>query len=255
MVDGNTTMADGSTLDMKAFFPPGIDRDLNSLNFHLGNDIDNYVFTVENNSQFPKRASLLSLYDGGSVQGRLLGEIRKPIEMTERYEEIWIAVRNLITQRMTTVIMTRHTCLGLTFFRFKMHIGYGIETFEWRHSKGSEVHSIQPHPHADGYKLVRMRRCGPGGGLGGGRAERQHGEASDGKEIVAVWATMTRLGKKKPPFNFQLCGSGATDEMGGEFQPVALLTALKMYSTYNAYMTVPVPKKRRAGAAMANLAI
>ncbi|KAI1779132.1 hypothetical protein F4818DRAFT_240267 [Hypoxylon cercidicola] len=227
---------------LMAFFPRGIDRD--TLDFHLGDDFNNYLYMVENTSQIRREQSLLKLYDGANVHGGSIAEIQKQIRPTEPGSlvvETQIAVKDPTTQRWSLIIMERRSLFAFTRFLFSLIIGFRVEDFEWRPSQGSEVRSVHPHPHAHGYKLVRVNRRS---GRGGQRATRQHGESSDGKEIVAVWATFETRHKKRP-FTFQLRGSGATGELGAEFPLAALMTALKIYSSNDPLMNVP--RRSRVG--------
>ncbi|KAI1767468.1 hypothetical protein GGR53DRAFT_481993 [Hypoxylon sp. FL1150] len=235
--------------DLLASFPPGRGRE--RLDFYLGDD-GNRLYTVENLTAVTRDESQLRLRVGTDGHGRSIGAIRKPdepgyIDDHRRDDETFITVRNPNTQQWSLpYIMTKHKFLGITTFRFEVVIGLIIETFEWRASEGQEVRVIHPHPRAHGYKLVRLRKRGPGGGRGGKRDVRQEGETSDGREIVAVWSTVdSRIPEvfwnKKRPFTFQLCGSATTGELGDDFSLVALMTALKIYSIKDPFLNIPPP--------------
>jgi hypothetical protein len=116
---------------------------------------------------------------------------------------------------------------------FGLEVGHGdqrrLDRFEWRHSHGTEVKSLGGSKW--GWKLVRL-------GRNSGTEEHDTAEvtggnealASDGGEIVAVWAdatglTLTRVGE------FQLLGSGATGELGQSFSLMALASCLCIWLT------------------------
>lgn len=99
--------------------------------------------------------------------------------------------------------------------------GGQLERFEWRHTFGEEVGGLIGGP-AAGWKLVRLDRdaSASGGGEGGGHT-------SDGKEVVAVWAT----GKKtlKEAMKFRFLNAGVTGELGDSFSVAAVVSAMGMW--------------------------
>lgn len=105
-----------------------------------------------------------------------------------------------------------------------------VEKFEWRHSHGNEVKNVEGGS-GWGWKLVRVGRddARPGGltaeddDEGGG--DRADGLASDGKEIVAVWADPGSLSLSKMG-TFEFRGSGATGELGKLWSVMAILSCM-----------------------------
>lgn len=127
------------------------------------------------------------------------------------------------------------------FHRFSVATGGGggggagqgtrIENFEWRHTFGEEVGDLIGGM-AAGWKLVRMglpyegtppssSNSNPGGGGSGS------GQTSDGREVVAVWAS----GKKtlKEAMKFRFLNSGASGLLGDRFAFVAVVSAMGMW--------------------------
>ena len=107
-------------------------------------------------------------------------------------------------------------------FWFAMRIGDGpgqrVERFEWRHSRGVEVRSVEGGSRW-GWKLVRM---GPGSDKAVGETESQ---AESSSEVVAVWAdpgslSLSRVGE------FELKGSGATGELGQLWSLMAVVSCM-----------------------------
>lgn len=93
------------------------------------------------------------------------------------------------------------------------------EPFEWRHSTGDAVRALGGQ--SNGWKLVRM---GGGAGMGtsmGGPA------ASDGNEVVAVWAPYVMSFSKAMCFGF--LGSGASGVLGERWAVMAVITALGLW--------------------------
>ncbi|KAI6081337.1 hypothetical protein F4821DRAFT_265024 [Hypoxylon rubiginosum] len=232
---------------LTALFPPGIDK--HTFDFDLGNDSDHNLFVVENSSHDPNEDSLLSLYAVASLNDGPVAGISKPaksdIALLDRLDlKTAIIVYHPNTHKWHNYVMNNCKLMGHASFLFCMTVKGRDEAFEWRASKGSEIRAVHQHRHAHGFKLVRMGHAGPSGGRGGKRSARQDGESRDGLEIVAVWATHDHHREKKRPFTFQLYGSGAAGELGGEFPLLALMTALKIYSIGDKFMNVPKPKKK-----------
>ncbi|XXG98979.1 hypothetical protein Hte_005312 [Hypoxylon texense] len=250
---------------LRAFFPEGIDR--NTFNFYLGDDSGNAIYLVENTSQNKMSDVLFQLRECPSVgpYSGAIGRVYKPDPETE-----FEVPNSKFPGVMCNKTLTEHGTIFSLRFAFEGRRDthrqpahqMTVEVFEWRHSQGREVHSLNPDPRATGYKLVRgiagpgSGRGGPYVGGGGPRATRQEGESSDGKEIVAVWATVDGgCKKKKRPFAFRLLGSGATGELGDEFALAALVTALKIYSMPDPKMNHPIPPFRAGGMGGINMAI
>lgn len=80
----------------------------------------------------------------------------------------------------------------------------------------------------------RVRLHGEAEGIGGTRAVRDAGTASDGKEIVAVFsdnykARSTKLAK------FRFLGTGTTGHLGPRFAVMAVTTALRIWNEERPY--------------------
>ncbi|KAM5342658.1 hypothetical protein ACJ41O_013624 [Fusarium nematophilum] len=121
---------------------------------------------------------------------------------------------------------------------FAMQVGQGpsthVERFEWRRSRGSEVKSVGQS--GSGWKLVR---------LGGGKMQEEeyssdeevvpdHGDgfASDGKEVVAVWASSSSWKTLSGVGEFQLRGSGATGELGRLWALMAVMSCVSVWQKH-----------------------
>ncbi|KAI1768410.1 hypothetical protein GGR53DRAFT_532333 [Hypoxylon sp. FL1150] len=235
-------MTTGFSPRLKAFF---LDE-WSITKFYMGEYARDLSYTVINGATNEKSRTMLTLHDGPNEDSPVIARIPKtktwsstPDSLAERIKiVISIPSYGSTEQNPTTVFMGRVlTHIQWHFhFAFKMRIGrpghFHTEKFEWRRSKGDEVRNI--HPHARGYKLVRVGREGPGGGSGGERHTRPRGESSDGKEVVAVWGTTGHMPHILPttrrPFTFYFCGSGNTGELGEEWRTTAIVTALKLYS-------------------------
>lgn len=104
-------------------------------------------------------------------------------------------------------------------YKFSVATGPGdrqLERFEWRHTFwGDEVGDLIGGL-AAGWKLVRLDRDASG-----------NGGTSDGKEVVAVWAT----GKKtlKEAMKFRFLNAGVTGELGQSFGLAAVVSAMGMW--------------------------
>ncbi|KAI0164327.1 hypothetical protein GGR52DRAFT_575684 [Hypoxylon sp. FL1284] len=231
---------------LEAFFPQGINQDASE--FHLGNDCNNHMYTVKNITHFQREGSLLILYEGADAHGDSIAQIRQPRSAANHvgFEATQIAVKDPITDRWFLVMLAGYNIFALRWFKFTIEVGvpgWGrVETFEWRHSRGHEVRAVHEHPSSRGFKLVRLGHPNLGGGGSGGRAVRQHGEASDGCEIVAVWAAVNTCHTKRP-FALEICGSGNTGELGVAFPIVALATALEIYSLGDPRFNMPKPPR------------
>ncbi|KAI1473075.1 uncharacterized protein F4812DRAFT_38188 [Daldinia caldariorum] len=216
----------GSTIDgefpssLRALFPSRVDP----TEFHLGTHAHDLRFAVVMDAISRKR-SLFVLYDGSTDNGSVLVKVGKTHNHLTTYN-------TGVKAGDTTTTLTYRTD-DARVYRFSLDLrGSRPEKFEWRPTEGNEVHAM--FDHAKGFKLVRLRSKGPGNGKGGKRAERHIDETSDGKEVVAVWATqrniLMRFVPTLKPFKFELRASGKTGELGDDFAYVALATALKIWS-------------------------
>jgi hypothetical protein len=118
-------------------------------------------------------------------------------------------------------------------FTFDFDVGVGKETrkerFEWRPSRAGEVRALDKW--AWGWKLVRLgdlHEEKSGGAGGGSRDVRPHGETSDGREIVAVWADNSSWSRSKIG-KFHFLGAGATGALGDAWALVAVMSALRLW--------------------------
>ncbi|KAI5855000.1 hypothetical protein GGS23DRAFT_471149 [Durotheca rogersii] len=103
------------------------------------------------------------------------------------------------------------------------------ETFEWRHSAGSAVASLDAAP--VGWKLIRTSPDPPPGIRSDDWAFLSGGEfSSDGKEIVAVWADVRGL-RPGPSelMKFRFLGSGASGVLGERWATMAAISAMRMW--------------------------
>ncbi|KAI6091651.1 hypothetical protein F4821DRAFT_226573 [Hypoxylon rubiginosum] len=220
-------------------------RNLSS-EFCLGESPDKLLFRVSKGPHFAPHP-LLALYIGPAKNGLALGKLHKP-DVRNPHDDGLIEIFSPASAKRTVVHMTSEVHIAHTYRPFTMVVGEGgrehAETFEWRRSRGSEVHTIDKDKVARGYKLVRLSGEAPTGGHGGKRKERPIGESSDGKEVVAVWVTNdNKRDPERPdrkPFQFQLCGSGLTGTLGKHFAFVALMTALKIWITEGPLNAIPV---------------
>ncbi|KAF4963433.1 hypothetical protein FZEAL_10934, partial [Fusarium zealandicum] len=100
---------------------------------------------------------------------------------------------------------------------FAMEVGQRpdrhVERFEWRRSRGSEVKSIGQSRR--GWKLVRLGSSKYEEYSSDGEvADERDGFTSDGKEVVAVWASSKTFTTLSGVGELQFRGSGATGELG-----------------------------------------
>ncbi|USW51421.1 hypothetical protein Slin15195_G047400 [Septoria linicola] len=114
------------------------------------------------------------------------------------------------------------------------------ERFCWRQSHGKEVQQLTVNKYAWGWKLVRLdsddgtlsaampNDIEASSSKGGKRADRDLGETSDGKEVVAVWADNMKWSKNKL-VRFEFMGSGSTREMGEAFEIMAVSSGLRIW--------------------------
>jgi len=138
-------------------------------------------------------------------------------------------------QEQRTEMMRYKASLKREMLWFAMQIGQGadahVERFEWRRSRGAEVKGVEGGS-GWGWKLVRMgsdasgaeSQPTPGYEDDGDDVSRPDGRASDGKEVVAVWAdaglSLSRMGA------LEFKGSGATGELGLLWSIMAAVTCM-----------------------------
>ncbi|KAI0894105.1 hypothetical protein F4806DRAFT_130953 [Annulohypoxylon nitens] len=168
----------------------------------------------------------------------------EPLIATAGNEHRWSSGRNTIiklipgggylTGQTETTFMMKETCFSKHYtFPFSVEVGLGkdtrVENFEWRGSRGEEVKKLDSASWR-GYKLVRLD--GDAVGRGGKREVRGAGEASDGREVVAVYTANGHFSRNKI-FKFQFVESGATGILGEKFALAAVITASKIgYSEF-----------------------
>ncbi|PIA91924.1 hypothetical protein CB0940_09116 [Cercospora beticola] len=131
------------------------------------------------------------------------------------------------------------------------------ERFVWRQSHGQEVKHVSKNKYVWGWKLVRLdsetgggsvgdageeadptivrsRNSGEGSSKGGGkRYERDLGESSDGKEVVAVWADNMKWSKNKL-VKFEFLGAGRTGELGEVVEIMAVSSGMRIWQILRA---------------------
>ncbi|MCJ1372299.1 hypothetical protein MMC20_003522 [Loxospora ochrophaea] len=90
-----------------------------------------------------------------------------------------------------------------------------LEKFEWRRSHGDEVHNLA-NATKWGWKLVRLDHE-PAEGHSNGS------ETSDGKEVVAIYADVSKLSMSKVG-EFQFLGGEANGELGEVWSLMAVIT-------------------------------
>ncbi|OTB09805.1 hypothetical protein K445DRAFT_17288 [Daldinia sp. EC12] len=207
---------------LRAYFPCRIDY----TKFILGEDSHDLRFTVTLDP-VPRKNPLMVIYDGPTDDGDTLVTISKPKDHLGKLST------TIQVSDIATVLSNRFDDIH-RLYKFSLKVGGSRrEKFEWRPSEGKEVQEM--FRHAKGYKLVRLKSVGPGAGKGGKRKDRQLDETSDGKEVVAVWATKkslvpSNLRMDVKPFKFELRASGKSGELGSEFGYFALATALRIWS-------------------------
>ncbi|KAI1654789.1 hypothetical protein F4813DRAFT_398750 [Daldinia decipiens] len=203
------------------------------MKFGLGQHAHDLRFTV---SRGPIESNTtLILHEGSTTDGQV-SAIGKEIGWDPQgYKMVNnITPPSLVGEYPNTFTSTMNPEQDFTrcWYQFSMKVGEGeklhSEKFEWRPTQGKEIQAM--FNHAKGFKLVRVGAKGPGDGRGGKRQSRQLGETSDGKEVVAVWATervLVPMGRS--PFKFELLGSGKTGELGRQFGYMALMTAFETW--------------------------
>lgn len=91
------------------------------------------------------------------------------------------------------------------------------ERFQWRHSSGNEVKSLGGR--GSGWKLVRLSPDAP--------SPNGATFASDGREVVAVWAWASGSLTKRMKFKF--LGTGASGDLGERWAVMTVASALKIW--------------------------
>ncbi|KAF5984858.1 hypothetical protein FBULB1_3152 [Fusarium bulbicola] len=122
-----------------------------------------------------------------------------------------------------------HCPKGLTgrgHFWFVTQVGHGPdqhrEGFEWRSSRGVEARSVGQS--SRGYKLVRVGSTNFHNG-----STNRVGYTSDGKEVVAVWASTSSFKSWSGVGEFQFRGSGATSELGQLWALMAVMSWMSIW--------------------------
>ncbi|KAI1801515.1 hypothetical protein F4811DRAFT_555804 [Daldinia bambusicola] len=207
---------------LKAYFPSR----LNVTKFTLGEHSHDLRFKVTLDP-LPKNNPFITLSEGPSDDGNTLAIVGN----LKDYLGTWSSVIQ-VNDGATTMYNRCDDTYRLYHFSLKLH-GSRREEFEWRPTEGNEVHEM--FRHAKGFKLVRLKSVGPGARKGGKRKERQVDETSDGKEVVAIWATEKSLIQGNlilgiKPFKFELRASGKSGDLGSEFGYFALASALKIWA-------------------------
>ncbi|KAF5021845.1 hypothetical protein F66182_6102 [Fusarium sp. NRRL 66182] len=114
-----------------------------------------------------------------------------------------------------------------------------IERFEWRRSRGAEVKSVGQSSWG-GYKLVRLGNANVkedyssdgedvDDDSSSSSSNNREGFTSDGKEIVAVWASSSCYKTLSGVGEFQFRGSGATGELGTMWALMAVMTCMSIW--------------------------
>ncbi|KAI1781083.1 hypothetical protein F4818DRAFT_451301 [Hypoxylon cercidicola] len=106
---------------------------------------------------------------------------------------------------------------GFRLPTYTFNVGTGL--FQWRHSGGAEVRSLDGR--GAGWKLVRLAPDAP--------AARGATFASDGGEVVAAWAWASGSLTKK--FKFRFLGTGASGVLGERWAVMAVASALKIWDS------------------------
>lgn len=124
-------------------------------------------------------------------------------------------------------IRSQHVSLFKRVFQFSVPVGPGgrIETFEWRHSRGSDSAYTKKLPKCWGWgwKLLRLESSGGDG-------------SSDGKECVAAYAGAKWSGTKR--FKYELFNSGASGQLGERFELFAYVTFLAIWDMVSTYLSL-----------------
>lgn len=195
--------------------------------FYLGEHADNpfYAVVLANLGNDPP----LTLYQGFDTASSVYATARTESKWSHN-SIIHIPTPSTPGQEVINEQLRRSAQLTTVSFSFRMLLPYQgekprPETFEWRMSHGNEVKTLDGH--AWGWKLVRMEDGLPTR-KGGKRSERDDGETSDGKEVVAVWADNSKWSKDKFG-KFRFLGTGATGDLGDDWSVMAVVTVLRIW--------------------------
>ncbi|KAI1030642.1 hypothetical protein LB505_004125 [Fusarium chuoi] len=123
-------------------------------------------------------------------------------------------------------------------FCFDIQVGHGpdqrVERFEWRRSRGAEVMSVGLSSWG-GYKLVRLDSTNTKEEYHSSKGDLHHsstngeGYTSDGKEVVAVWASTSSFQSGSDVGEFHFRGSGATGELGQLWALMAVMSCMSIW--------------------------
>lgn len=199
--------------------------------FRIGPHADQPVFSLELHSGLLSSRPFLILFDGLETKSSAQIATANRDGFLKGHALITVPGRpgaaQPITERLT--VHTRR-------INFSFNVGTGSQTrredFEWRFSHGKEVRVLDRW--ATGWKLVHL---GSNDGQvlaktessgSGGRSARPHGESSDGKPIVAVFADNSKMSRTKLA-RFHFVGAGATDEFGEEWAMFVSMSALRIW--------------------------
>ncbi|KAI1161685.1 hypothetical protein F5B18DRAFT_627259 [Nemania serpens] len=228
-------------------FPPVLNAYFRAFTstFHVGEKKDKPCFAVRMHSGFTKNPGLV-LHDGPTDKDPVLATVTRK---TLTAFALTVPAREGIAHdnESQTVTMTVLANLKHKNFRFTADVGAGQQTyseeFEWRSSHGSEVKELDGYKW--GWKLVRLSSQPLGNG--GDRATRASGSASDGLEVVAVWAHNNSLSMSKV-FKFEFLGSARTGMLGDRGRVLALMSALIIWQG-ESHLTTPLVTGVEAGVA------
>ncbi|KAI0395568.1 hypothetical protein F5Y17DRAFT_422820 [Xylariaceae sp. FL0594] len=212
-------------------FPPALNgyiQKVFSTTLHLGPTKDSPLYAVRMHTGMTKNPEQV-MHDGPSDKYPVLATANRVSMWKPSRTALTIAARDGVThdEASECVEMEAHTSFKTKTFTFEADVGPGKEThrerFEWRPSHGAEIRELDGYKW--GWKLVRVSNAVAGGG--GSRATRAAGSASDGSEVVAVWAhngmSMTKALK------FQFRGSALTGILGDRWATLAIISAVRIW--------------------------
>ncbi|KAJ6785033.1 hypothetical protein PWT90_05882 [Aphanocladium album] len=206
--------------------------------YQVGPHADQPVFSLELHSGLLSSRPFLVLFDGPDKKQAPQIATAKRDGLIKGHALITVPGRPGSVEPITERLTVHTTRMN---FSFNVGAGTGKETrredFEWRFSHGKEVRALDRW--ATGWKLVHLGgNDGTGSALsntesGGSsssnsRSQRPHGESSDGRPIVAVFADNSRVSRTKLA-RFHFVGAGATDEFGEEWAMYVTMTALRIW--------------------------
>jgi len=212
-------------------FPPALNGYIQKVfttTLHLGPTKDSPLYAVRMHTGFTRNPELV-MHDGPSDSHPILATANRVSMWKPSRSALTIPARDGVAhdEASQRIEMIMHTSLKSMTYTFEADVGVGKETqrerFEWRSSHGAEIRELDGYRW--GWKLVRVSERLPGGG--GSRATRAVGSASDGSEVVAVWAhnglSMTKALK------FQFRGSALTGILGDCWATLALISAVRIW--------------------------